>query len=437
MSYEWISPEGDWYDLTLKDGGTFGEASVQFILSGGKDAPNVKRTYIDIGGVTYYGGVSEASHDSKIYAAGMLIHEGVLTYRGDDDARAQVTINRSGDYSFVTGAELVDGRKVAARAGSIKITFKNTPPTVTLNTPQSQTLFENDNLSLDGTAQDADKGDVVFVKAKIADSRVINLSTKVSDGKPFDFTNTFLFKQGRLWQGNDPITSVLDGAGYKIGVWAEDDKGGKSKVETRSFSVVANRPPIVKVTKTPSFTNITNSTRLEVAGTITDPDGHDVTMTVKLNDAPQEEIAVNQGEWNYIFEAASLKEGANELTIVGRDEYGMSHTKTVRINNTIYKADMSHVPSVALFDIPLEGVESDGAVMWLRRKSDNTQFEARVATAGKKEEDFHEMQKTSHVVGNTPRDQFAGQTGVKTNNVTIEITSTGNHSLLMIQGVVK
>lgn len=313
----------------------------------------------------------------------------------------------------------------------------NEPPAVTLNTPQSQTLFENDNLSIDGTAQDVDKGDVVIVKAKIADSRVINLSTKVSDGKPFDFANTFLIKQGRLWQGNNPITSVLDGAGYKIEVWAEDDKGGKSKVETRSFSVVANRPPIVKVTKVPSFTNITNSTRLEVAGTITDPDGHDVTMTVKLNDNPQEEIAVNQGEWNYIFEAASLKEGVNELTIVGRDEYGMSHTKTVRINNTIYKADMSHVPSVALFDIPLEGVESDGAVMWLRRKSDNTQFEARVATAGKKEEDFHEMQKTSHVVGNTPRDQFAGQTGVKTNNVTVEITSTGNHSLLMIQGVVK
>ena len=109
----------------------------------------------------------------------------------------------------------------------------------------------------------------------------------------------------------------------------------------------------------------------------------------------------------------------------------------MRINNKKYVSDMTHVPLVSLLDVDLEGVESDGGLLWIRRASDKTEYSARISTTDKKDASFIVADKASHIVNGMPRDQFTGETGTKSNRVTFEVTAKGAGSVTMIQGVVK
>lgn len=314
----------------------------------------------------------------------------------------------------------------------------NKRPKLTLTTLDNQTYYEGNNVAVSGSCQDEDKGDVVIVKMKLADSDVINLDTRVSDGSKFDFSKTYTFKQGRFYTGNTPITGTLSaGVPYNLEVWAEDSKGAKSDVEKRIFNVVLNRPPVIMVTKTPSFTNASRTQIMSIEGTTTDPDGDKVTVTIKHDNKPVVTLPLTNNKWSHTFLPSDLNVGANAFIITATDDRGLSHTKTVRISSKKYVSDMTHVPLVSLLDVDLEGVESDGGLLWIRRASDKTEYSVRIATADKKDGSFVSTNKSSHIVNGMPRDQFTGETGAKSNRVTFEVTAKGAGSVTMIQGVVK
>ncbi|WP_212931396.1 Ig-like domain-containing protein [Brevibacillus halotolerans] len=159
----------------------------------------------------------------------------------------------------------------------------NFNPTLTLLSPtDNQMLTENATLSIQRTASDIDKENVVTVKYQVNKGTARALQSGVSNGStPISFAKTLTFKSKRLYDGATDIVGadLAENTGYTLTVWAEDDQGGKSTEITRKFRVVHNRPPVI------SGQNEDLGTLSSVPMkkyTVTEPEGDEFTITKKL-----------------------------------------------------------------------------------------------------------------------------------------------------------
>ncbi|MED2006041.1 Ig-like domain-containing protein, partial [Brevibacillus laterosporus] len=125
----------------------------------------------------------------------------------------------------------------------------NSNPTIVLTSPpNNQTLTENATLTIQGTASDTDKDNVVTIKYRMNNGTTRALQSGVSNGStPIPFAKTLTFRTKRLYDGTtDPTGSDLaENTDHTLTIWAEDDQGGKSTEITRKFRVVHNRPPVI------------------------------------------------------------------------------------------------------------------------------------------------------------------------------------------------
>ena len=83
----------------------------------------------------------------------------------------------------------------------VKKGLANTVPTHTLNTPNNQTLYENDTFKIDGSAKDPDVGDILNVYYRINGGTSRAIATGISTGAAILFNEQLTFKGGVLYKG--------------------------------------------------------------------------------------------------------------------------------------------------------------------------------------------------------------------------------------------
>jgi len=316
----------------------------------------------------------------------------------------------------------------------------NTPPTITLDVQQNQVYYEGSTLNVAGKAKDTDVNDAVIVKYKIGSANERILTTQASQGKEFDYGKVLTFTKSRFYDGETPVSDVLlAGNTYQLQVWAQDDKGAKSTVETRNFTVVPNRKPLISVTDLPTLEGGTGITELSIKGTVNDPDGDDVTLTYKLNDGKETPLVVVEEAFEIDFTVEQLRVGVNNFTIIARDEYEALTTTTVQVNVNKVSGGTEHIKKVAVFDLDMQGKETDGAVLWVRRPfTDDTDYTASISTVEPDAvESYNKMEKTTQIVQGNNRDQFTGKNEAKGSKVSIKLDIEGEGNISMIQGVIK
>ena len=216
----------------------------------------------------------------------------------------------------------------------------NNTPTLTLSSPtDNQTLVEGTTYEISGSATEADAGNVVTVKYKIDDGQTNNITAAVSDGTTtINFSKPLTYLNNRLYDGQNPVTPILDDQiTHTLKVWAEDDQGGKSAEETRSFTVLYNQPPQIsgqdedlgQITDPPS-----------ISYSVTDIEGYAFTITEAVNgqtirtfpgvDGQQETVTIPHDMW------IRLQPGVtHNLTVIATDQYGASSTRTYTFVRTV------------------------------------------------------------------------------------------------------
>lgn len=147
----------------------------------------------------------------------------------------------------------------------------------------NQTLSEGSSYLVEGSATDADAGNVVTVKYQINNGPVRALQSGVSDGStPISFARTLAYRNKRVWDGSTDVAGadLAENTDHFLKVWAEDDQGGKSAEVTRKFRVIWNRPPVISgengdlgILEVPPT----------VSYNVTDPEGNPFTVTEKIN----------------------------------------------------------------------------------------------------------------------------------------------------------
>ncbi|WP_431808246.1 hypothetical protein [Lysinibacillus sphaericus] len=108
-------------------------------------------------------------------------------------------------------------------------------------------MYENDTLTIEGTAFDPDADQSVTVYYQINEEPRKILATNLSQQR-FTLSKQLTFIGGKLYNGKTAIMGQLsEGTIQKLSVWAEDTEKGISPKIERRFSVVPNRAPLLSV----------------------------------------------------------------------------------------------------------------------------------------------------------------------------------------------
>lgn len=274
----------------------------------------------------------------------------------------------------------------------------NAVPTVTLDEADGRTLYEGDTINLTGQAVDTDAGDVVSVKYTINESVERTLEAGVSDGStPIPYSRTLTYSNKKILQGSTVIVDNLaEGVAHTLRVWAEDDKGGKSNYQTRTFYIVANRPPVIQVDAFEELTEAIESELMAISGTVNDPDGNTVTLRYRLNGGSFVEVYNGaSGPFSFTIPISNLVDGKNTLTLQAVDSFNFTSQKTFNIQRTFNGSDLAE--AVARFALQPATDTVTGIVTWIERDTVAGLSAAISMTDNVEPENFETMQRTNTV----------------------------------------
>lgn len=324
--------------------------------------------------------------------------------------------------------------------GAYTIVWNNTP-TLTVNTENNKTLYENDTFVVEGNAKDVDNGDIVSVKYSINDGASKAITSAVSDGvTPIVFSKQLVFKGGILFDGATAITSALaDNTNHVLKVWAEDDKGNKTSEIVRTFTSVTNRAPgLVVDAVTPSGT--IDSDSFVISGSASDPDGNDVVVTYKINNATPVEIYRGPAAtWSFNVTLASLKAGENTIVIDVTDTFNFKASKTVKLQKDVVRT--ARTTGTVRYKIKPPRGSAKTIVVWAQRSSGMTIEAFASMTLTGEPESYAPMDKehTASVSGNIVEDQFMYTADEEKQNIVTKLKITKSNAddvVTLVQGVI-
>lgn len=328
-------------------------------------------------------------------------------------------------------------KQTSASSGQSMVVFlepiTNNPPTLTLTSPtDNQTLSEGSTYTLAGTASDPDNGNAVTVKYSLNGGTARNITSAISDGaSPIPFSKVLTFQNGRLYDGGTDVSGPLaENTTYTVSVYAVDDRGGTSPSYTRSFKVVLNRPPAINLD--PYNANQTGLSELETltfTGTVTDPDGDNVNLTVSFNGgAPQTlKSGVPSGTtFEYPVPVASLKNGTNTVVFTATDTKGAEKKKTLTFAKSGTFAPVKTAVTRYAITPPLGSTAE--IVAWVHREIGDLNVDAAFSIVGSDaNETYAAMTKTASVPvgdGTVTEDEFVGTAAQPGAKVTLRLTLT-------------
>ena len=242
----------------------------------------------------------------------------------------------------------------------------NHDPVLTLITTNNKTLYENDTFVIEGTAMDVDLGDTVTVRYQIGNGSVRAIKAFLSNGVAESYSKTLTFQGGALYDGAEVIASgLVDGQAYELKVWATDDKGGTSNVESRNFYVVPNRPPVLTVNP-PVISGLINSDKFTVDGTFNDLDGNTATVTYRINGGNSVQVASGvSGNFDFEVSFGQLVVGDNSIIVEVTDSFGAKTNRTIKLKKESVTTDRISGSGTYRIDLPLN--KATGVITWVQR----------------------------------------------------------------------
>ncbi|MEA0565294.1 hypothetical protein [Lysinibacillus irui] len=263
----------------------------------------------------------------------------------------------------------------------------NVAPTVSLTGPgDNSTLYENDTLTIGGTAYDADPDQAVTVYYQInAEPRKV-LTTNLSKVQ-IDLSKQLTFKAGKIYDGETVLTeSLAAGIEHKLKVWAIDSENATSVVVERTFFVVPNRAPLLSLDAiVPS--GVVDVDKFKISGTASDEDANStVKVTRKINSGDPVEIYSGQGgAWEFDLSLAQLIVGENTIIIEVIDNYGAKTSKTIKLKKNEVKTPILH--AVARYKITPPAGTAKGVLLFIERDEDmDLKVELSMTLAGEQEQ---------------------------------------------------
>ncbi|WP_342537371.1 hypothetical protein [Sporosarcina sp. FSL K6-3508] len=312
----------------------------------------------------------------------------------------------------------------------------NKIPTLTLETENNKTLYEKDTFTIKGSALELDIGDVLIVYYRINGGTARGIETKLSDGSAIPFSEQLLFKSGKLYKGETEITGKLtEGTAHTLEVWAEDNQGGKSDVEKRTFYVVPNRPPLLTIDPITDQSDLINVDKVTVTGESFDPDDNDVVVRYRINNGINVEIHNGPaGEFSFDIPLSKLTDGENSIVVEVSDTYDFKFSKTIKLNK---KANLTPLASaVQRYTIVPPAGSAQGVLLWIKRDEAQDVTVEISMTNGKEPEDFKPMEFDSSgpdEIG-TVEDFYKFRSDVSAEKIAIKLSWTGDKPIHQIQG---
>ncbi|ARK26015.1 hypothetical protein SporoP37_15925 [Sporosarcina sp. P37] len=301
---------------------------------------------------------------------------------------------------------------------------KNTNPEINISTDNSITLYEKEILIAEGTTKDTDVGDVITVKYQINSGSVRNLHSAISDGSsPISFSKELTYSEGILKDGKTALTSLLSkDQPHTISFWAEDGNGGKSEVITRTFYVVPNRPPTLKVDPIAAKSKLINSDVINVNGSVEDLDNNDIVVTMQVNDQePVEVYTGKSGAWAFNIALKDLRIGANTITIKATDTYDAFTSKVLTIRKTHDAVPINE--AVGLYKINPPTESSQKILLWIERQLGDLAVTAEISMTNDGEpENFVTLPRTNTAPKEgLQEDEFAYQDAAQKTDIILKI----------------
>lgn len=312
----------------------------------------------------------------------------------------------------------------------------NTKPTVTLNTANNLTLYENDTFKIDGSALDPNAGDILNVYYRINGGTSRAIATGISSGAAIPFNEQLTFKGGVLYKGATAVTGALaEGPAHRLEVWSQDNQGGQSTVAERTFYAVPNRPPALTVNPFTEQSGAINNDVITLSGTSSDPDGNDVTVKYRVNEHAAVQIHSGvAGPWSFDLQLKNLRDGENIIVVEVTDTYGFKSSKTIKLNKHANLSPLTQ--SVHRFQIvPPRG--SAVVIIWVQRDPSLTVSADISMTSGSVQEKYLPMtlNTTAPVFGNMVEDEFVIQAANPQSKIFVKLTLDGPGVITLISGV--
>lgn len=249
----------------------------------------------------------------------------------------------------------------------------NEAPTISLETENNKTLYESDILTVNGSALDRDNGNIVIVRYQINAGTVRAITPGMSDGVTLiPFNKLLTFKSGKLYDGATEISpNLAEGTAHTLKVWAEDDQGGKSVVEERTFFVVPNRAPTLSINPVGEYTDLINNDTLTITGAAVDPDDNNVKVSYKINKGlPTEILAGPAAAFEFKVKLSELEVGENIVIVEVVDSYNFKTSKTIKLNKSENLTPL--LKSTQRYEIVPPAGSAKGVLLWVQRDKDLT-----------------------------------------------------------------
>ena len=343
--------------------------------------------------------IGSTTNSYNAYTNGALNADGRWYERGSEQTTASTSYSKGSYIGTVTAAANAYTNNARNSDGYwyIRKGLANKVPTVVLNTENNKTLYEADTLTISGTATDADNGNVVTVKYKIAESAEKALTASVSNGSSaIPFNKQLVFKGGKIYDGETAITDVLtDGNAYTLSVWAEDNQGGKSTIQSRSFYVVPNRVPVLSVNDYDTSSCIIDTDTFSISGTCEDADGNTMRVGYRINGGDFTEVySGSDGNWEFELELGQLKSGENTIAIEAIDSYDFKTSQTLTLNKNTVSTQI--LKGVARYTIVPPSGSAKGILLWIQHDAGLTIDGCYLSLTDNAEaENFVEMENTN------------------------------------------
>ena len=199
------------------------------------------------------------------------------------------------------------------------------------------------------------------------------LTAAVSDGSnAIPFNKSLVFKGGKILDGETAITDVLtDGNAYTLSVWAEDNQGGKSIIQTRTFYVVPNRVPVLSVNDYDPSSCIIDTDTFTISGMCEDADGNSMRVGYRINGGDFVEVfSGTDGNWEFEMPLYKLKSGENVISIEAIDSYDFKTSQTLTLNKNTVSTQV--LKGVARYTIVPPSGSAKGILIWVQHSENLT-----------------------------------------------------------------
>lgn len=321
----------------------------------------------------------------------------------------------------------------------------NATPVLIDNTESNKTFYEGDTITINGSALDTDNGNIINIKYKINNGTTRAIATGISDGvTPLNYSKTLKYTANTLKDGDTVVASgIVDGQTYTITIWAEDDQGGKSQEVVRNFNVVPNRPPILTIDTIENQSNKINSEKIIVTGNVIDADNNDVTVSVRINNNAS--IQVYEGvpsTFTFDVKIADLIEGENTITVISKDTFDFTTTKTIKLNKIRNAVPVKE--AIARYKINPPSGSAKQILAWVQREIGDLTVDADISMvlAGEQEQYSPMAKLTAPINDFIEEDEFAFEADAEKDNIVLKlklnkVDPLSEKSIKQISGVLK